>query len=354
MKQRLDLVTNRGAGEPSQANGSPLRRTSWVVSLACLAGLLVTPGRAQSPPPQPSLETIETYEVIDTYEVAPPPPDGAIPVPSYGSTPPSAAGSQPLPGQQYVVFVNGTSDLVLEQVRLVEPAAFRTNHQGQTVIQAGRFNSPQNAEQLINQLAQQGISSRMAEVGAAVPYYAQAPVQSPNIYAANGDLPPLPTGTMPPSNPVMPDSQPVPELPAMPPSDMAPQGTLPDSTSVPPVPGQGSSVEFGQELTYSVPPNPNAYPVDTTPPGTAAVVPSSGARISAPYYVVIPTPEGNLPELSTQIIQLGTPADRVQQRLTPRGPHVAVGPFEDRGLAFQWNRFYREAGIGNSRVYYNP
>jgi hypothetical protein len=78
-----------------------------------------------------------------------------------------------------------------------------------------------------------------------------------------------------------------------------------------------------------------------------AVVPSS-----APYYVVIPTSSSNLQVVSAQIIQLGTPADRVQMRTAPRGPHVAVGPFADRGLANQWSNFYRDAGLSSSRVFF--
>jgi hypothetical protein len=268
--------------------------------------------------------------------------------------PPSASeGSQNLTGQQYVVFVNGNSEMLLDQVRLVEPTAFRTNHQGRTVIQAGRFNSPQNAQQRLSELSMQGISANVSEVAAAMPYYAQPAVQPPNVYAANGELPPIPAGAVAQGNPVVPAAQPVPELPAIPATSVAPQGSVSGSESIPTVPGQGS-VEFGQELSYSAPPNPNAYPVNTTPPGASAAIPPGSARLSAPYYVVIPTRESNLPELSTQLIQLGTPADRVQQRLTPRGPHVAVGPFEDRGLAFQWHRFYRDAGIPNSRVHYDP
>ena len=122
-------------------------------------------------------------------------------------------GNQNVSGQQYVVFVNGGSDLLLEQVRMVEPTAFRTNHQGQTVIQAGRFNSPQNANSRLNELSRQGIGATVAEVPTAFPYYAQTPIQSPEIYASNGALPPIPTGAVPELNQGMADTQPVPQLP---------------------------------------------------------------------------------------------------------------------------------------------
>ena len=345
MKQPWNATVCQFSRWPFQPPGAALRGASWAISLACLAGLSSVNGAAQAQLPAGAVD------LAQGYEVAPPPPGEAIPVPSYGAMPPSTSSDQNFADQQYVVFVSGDSDTLLDQVRLVEPTAFRTNHQGQAVIQAGRFNSPQNANERLNQLSMQGISATVAEVAGAVPYYAQSPIQSPDVYAASGELPPIPTTSLPQVAQENSGSQPVPDLPAMPATpSVDPNATLPDS--VEPVP-QGS-VEFGEELTYTVPPNPGAYPVDTIPPGAAAAEPPASARVSAPYYVIIPTAERNLPELSAQVIQLGTPADRVQQRLTPRGPHVAVGPFEDRGLAFQWNRFYRDAGISNSRVYYDP
>lgn len=346
MKHQMHPSTHWFLGRPIARDRVELRRASWVVSLLCLAGIGGALGLAQT------AHASGSVELAQTYELTPPPPDGAIPVPNAGSMPPSAADSpaavpnQNFSGQQYVVFVNGSSDMLLDQVRLIEPTAFRTNHQGQTVIQAGRFNSPENANSRLNDLSMQGISANVAELPVAFPYYAQTPVQSPEVYASNGQLPPIPAGASPQVTQVAPEVQSVPQLPPV--TSSAPGGGVPATPT-----GQGS-VEFGQELAYSAPPNPGSYPVNTTPPGATAAVPPGSARISAPYYVVIPTPENNLPELSTQIIQLGTPADRVQQRLTPRGPHVAVGPFEDRGLAFQWSRFYRDAGIPNSRVHYDP
>lgn len=347
IKQQFIRSANRFSSVFSQATTPRVRRTSWGISLVCLTGLVGGHSWAQAQP----------YEspvlMAQFYEVAPPPPDAAIPVPSYGAMPPSVSGNQNFTGQQYVVFVNGSSDMLLDQVRLVEPTAFRTSHQGRTMIQAGRFNSPQNAQQRVRDLSNLGVNAEMAEVAAAVPYFAQGPVETPNIYVASGELPPIPTTAMPQAAEVGPNAQPLPDLVAIPATPVAPQTTLPAGATLPPPSAQGP-VEFGQELSYSVPPNPNAYPVNTTPPGAAAAIPPTSARIRAPYYVIIPTRESELPEISTQIIQLGTPPDRVQQRLTPRGPHVAVGPFEDRGLAFQWNQFYQEAGLSNSRVHYDP
>lgn len=256
------------------------------------------------------------------YEVVPPLPAGAVPVPG-------AAMPQQVPtsGQQYLIYVGDTSEATLSQVRLVEPTAFRTSFQGRSVIQAGRFNMTGNAQQRITDLGALGVRAEMAQVAAAVPYYSQTAALPNNVYASNGDLPPLPDAAF--SQAVT--AVPVPALP-------------PGVAAVPPA----GNVEFGQELNYGVPAAPPAGEI-MAPPTTAPPMTESA---SAPYYVVIPTDASSLGTVSSQVIQLGTPPDRVQQRTEPRGPHVAVGPFADRGLANRWNDFYRQAGLGNSRVFF--
>ncbi len=261
--------------------------------------------------------------LAQTYDTVPPLPAGAMPVPG------SAVLPVPTSGQQYLIYVADTSEATLSQVRLVEPTAFRTTFQGRSVIQAGRFNMTGNAQQRVTDLAGLGVRAEMAQVAAAAPSFAQVPALPANVYASNGDLPPLPDAAYGPGPGVA--AVPVPALP-------------PSVAQVPPAPG---NVEFGQQLNGGMPPVPS--PGAVIPPPTSAPPSQS---FSAPYFVVIPTDASNLANLSSQVIQLGTPAAQVQQRTSPRGPHVAIGPFTDRGLANRWNNFYREAGIGNSRVHF--
>jgi len=254
------------------------------------------------------------------YDAVPPLPAGALPVP----------GTAPTSGQQYLIYVNDTSNTTLNQVRTVEPTAFRTSFQGRSVIQAGRFNMTGNAQQRVSDLAALGVRAELAQVAAAIPYYAQTPALPGNVYASNGALPPLPDSAFPGGGAAVP-------VPALPPG----------VAQLPPTPG---NVEFGQELNYGTPTLP---PVGVmSPPPNAAPPTESFTVPNAPYFVVIPTDASGLGTVSNQVIQLGTPPDRVQQRTAPRGPHVAVGPFTDRGLANRWNDFYREAGLGNSRVHF--
>lgn len=59
--------------------------------------------------------------------------------------------------QSYKVEVFGSSDTVLNQVRNIEPKAFRKDG----VIQAGIFQQQRNAEELVRKLAVQGLWSRI-------------------------------------------------------------------------------------------------------------------------------------------------------------------------------------------------
>lgn len=59
--------------------------------------------------------------------------------------------------QSYKVEVFGNSDTILNQVRNIEPRAFRKG----SVIQAGIFQDQTNAEELVRRLAIQGLWSRI-------------------------------------------------------------------------------------------------------------------------------------------------------------------------------------------------
>jgi hypothetical protein len=77
------------------------------------------------------------------------------------------------------------------------------------------------------------------------------------------------------------------------------------------------------------------------------------------YYVAIPTSQEQLSAIAAQIRQnlarfsqdLGR-SGAVLERTQPRGPHVAVGPFPDRFQAEEWNKYLRNIGYRNARVYY--
>ncbi|WP_265271896.1 hypothetical protein [Nostoc sp. KVJ3] len=83
--------------------------------------------------------------------------------------------------------------------------------------------------------------------------------------------------------------------------------------------------------------------------------PKQGSR----YYVAIPTTQEKLSAIADQVRQnlarfsqdLGR-SGAVLERTQPRGPHVAVGPFSNRFQAEEWNKYLRNIGYRDARVYY--
>ena len=224
-----------------------------------------------------------------------PPPPTRAPSGTVGVSPASS-------GQQYVVYVNGNSPLLLEQVRQIEPGAFVNTLDGRSVIQVGRFNALENAQLRADELRQFGVGATIQSVAAAVPSVTLPPPSS--------GYPPTAVGT-------------------------SSAGSLPPLPVVAPPGGIGQ----GQPLAGTVPLPP------TTGTAPVAIATTHG------YYVVVPGNEAELASLATQMTQLGAPASQVQVRRSRLGPHVALGPVSDRTLAEQWSHYLRGSGL-NARVHY--
>ncbi|HEY9600411.1 MAG TPA: hypothetical protein V6C85_02295 [Allocoleopsis sp.] len=69
------------------------------------------------------------------------------------------------------------------------------------------------------------------------------------------------------------------------------------------------------------------------------------------YFVVIPGSRNDLPNIADRVIQLGVSRHAVYERSQPRGPHVAVGPFDEREKADRWSNYLRSMGM-DARVYF--
>ena len=69
------------------------------------------------------------------------------------------------------------------------------------------------------------------------------------------------------------------------------------------------------------------------------------------YFVVIPGNPEDLPDIAAQVVQLGIRRSAVNQREAPRGPHIAVGPFYNRGDAERWSNYLRSVGM-DARVHF--
>ncbi len=74
---------------------------------------------------------------------------------------------------RYVVFVDNGNSRLLQQVRRVEPTALLRRYQERSVIQAGTFSKPDNAQRRVKELADNGINGvRVVSLsnGQEVPY----------------------------------------------------------------------------------------------------------------------------------------------------------------------------------------
>lgn len=78
---------------------------------------------------------------------------------------------------------------------------------------------------------------------------------------------------------------------------------------------------------------------------------SQNPGLERAYFVIIPGDPSRLPDIASQVAQLGIGRNAISQRESPRGPHVAVGPFNGRGEADRWSSYFRSIGL-DARVYF--
>jgi hypothetical protein len=161
--------------------------------------------------------------------------------------------------ERFLVYVDSSNPIVLQQVRRVEPGAYIRQYRGNFVIQAGVFSRQSNAQLRRRKLESLGINGVRL------------------VSFSSGEEPP------------------------------------------------------------DTPDNPNE---------------ETGSRGNF-YYVAIPSSSRELPALAARIRRLNRNSNvEVKPRYSPRGPHVAVGPFKARAEAEEWNGYLRSLGIGDPRVYY--
>ncbi len=244
---------------------------------------------------------------------------------------PPLPGTTNTSGEQFLVIVEGTSDPLLQQVRQIEPGAFVNYINGKSVIQVGRFNNYDNAQARASELSLLGLGAQVQSTSA--------------VSAPIAVTPPAPDYSL-----------------SMPATSPPPQNTI---STVP------SAIEFGQVPPFQTTPSPSdpgavpplPMPPSSTPPSVGALPNPPAASVNtgyaqfvdttlSGYFVVVPGAAEDLPSLANQLVNLGVPSSLVRIRTSPRGPHIAVGPYNDRDLAEDWTRFLRESGIRGARVHF--
>ncbi len=239
-------------------------------------------------PPQP----LEAPRSAPTPLSPTPQPQPAQPARPARPARPATPAPRPLPEDaavlRYLVYVNGDSSLLLNQVRRIESEAFLREYEGRRIIQAGLFEQITSAEQQVEALGAQGIRAEVATV-------------------------PIPLLSV---------AAPAPE----PVSDVR-QPVLAATTG-------DRQIEFGQQLGGDTP--------GLARTGTAV------AATGNTYYVLVPGRPEHLADLQTQVTLLGeglgTRSSLVSTQ-TDLAAHVLVGPFVNQAAAERWNRFLRDFGL---------
>ncbi len=119
-------------------------------------------GRSQQLPPPPQVSVPD----LAPKPTQPPLNSGAdsFGSPSLPAVSPNAVYRPPtvdrtIPRDRYVVYVNGNSPLLLQEVRKTVASAFLVQYQGRQVIQVGTFGENSNAQRQVSTLATQGIQA---------------------------------------------------------------------------------------------------------------------------------------------------------------------------------------------------
>jgi hypothetical protein len=407
-----DRQPNQGFSSIKKRSQSDLiysgSRLTRVVSSSLLFGGLIGASFAAAPQrawaePAPN-QTLIAQEIVDGV---PPPPPGALGQATAVAAGPTQAAGVPsaTSAQNYMVLVNGDSQLLLSQVQRVQPAASLTDYGGRRYIQAGVFGDSTKAEQQLSSLASLGIGAEVVSLTessaassssisppptsmtvaqnsyyGAPPSYSGSPASTgypsssgyaapPSTYpGSSGYAAPAAPSTYPnyPSSsptpvPVQGGTMPVPDpyagsSYANPPSVTVPQATSATTTPNVPPPSNLLPTTPVPEVEFGQPPAPDQFngtgqPVPPTAPSDAG----AGERVKHAYYVVIPGTAGNLTSISNQVTRLGEGvgiSQLVQVSDRPRGPHVQVGPFTDRTAARRWSSYFRDFGM-DARVYYS-
>lgn len=256
----------------------------WLAGIAIAASVSgVSPASAQVMDQLPPPPNVAFGETLPT----------ATPVPYSGS---SSASNRAVAQDAYLVFVNGDSPLMLQQVQAVVPSAGYREHEGHTVIQVGIFQQQKDANQQIAQLESRGIGAGLDRVE--VSASEMAPV---NAFAANGS-------------------------------------------------SESREVEFGQ-TTVAVAPT-SGIPIPVSQSTSERRSQDDEVDSSANYFVVVPSYNGDVQAMSQYVAQLalGAPSGGVQIG-NHLGSHVRVGPFRDRGTAQNWENYLRAFGM-DARVHY--
>lgn len=277
--------------------------------------------------------------------------------------------------QQYGVYVNGDSPLLLEVVQQVQPGAIVQKYRNRRIIDLGIYFNQTEAEQVLLNLRRNGVTGQIilfkpgenfSNTNQAVPIV--IPPERTNIDTLETSIP---SGTLPLTTDlglfqvyVSPSTVSLAEVRRLYPNAetltyngqlviqaasfvnrsnalAAQQQLLLQGISASVI----NSTADLQAFLASIPSIPNVAP--SFPPNN-----NLGLSPVPDYFVIIPSQSNQLFPIAEDIIRLGIPSQSVIIRNAAAPPFVAVGPFANPTLASQWENYLRSSGLSNAIVYF--
>ena len=80
--------------------------------------------------------------------------------------------------------------------------------------------------------------------------------------------------------------------------------------------------------------------------------PQANVTTTSPYVVVIPGGRDELASLADRAVRMGIRQEAIQEKGSPLGPHLEIGPFAQHSDAKKISQFLNGGGL-DARVYYN-
>ena len=277
--------------------------------------------------------------------------------------------------QQYGVYGNGDSPLLLEVVQQVQPGAIVQKYRNRRIIDAGIYFNQTEAEQVLLNLKRNGITGQIilfkpgenfSNTNPAIPIVIPPDKTDIEILETS-----IPSGTLPLTTDlglfqvyVSPSTISLAEVRRLYPNAKAltynGQLVIQAASFV----NRFNALEAQQELLLqgisasvinstadlqaflaSIPSIPNVPPF--FPPSN-----NLGLSPFPDYFVIIPSQSNQLFPIADNIIRLGIPSQSVIIRNAAAPPFIAVGPFANQTLASQWENYLRNSGLSNAIVYF--
>ncbi|HBW58108.1 MAG TPA: hypothetical protein DEF27_10005 [Oscillatoriales bacterium UBA8482] len=277
--------------------------------------------------------------------------------------------------ERYGVYVNGESHFLLEVVQQIQPGAMLQRYNNRNIIDLGIYFNQSQAQQLIQDLRQQGVQGEIINLKPGENLNSPVQVNPMVIPPDQTDIKVIKTAIPPGQIPITTDlglyqvyvSPTTNSLSAV--RQISPnaqtstyQGQLIIQAGS--FVNQSNADQLRQKLALggisSTVINSTAQlqaflaSIPNIPPTTLPSFPGSGLGLgnTDSYFILIPSQRNQLVSVAENVVALGVPSQSIQMQQATANPFVAVGPFANQQLAQQWETYLQSSGLSRAVIYF--